>query len=83
VHAFFGNGRSYDRVEKDDDKNVTKIAPYPAVCEKTDQDLGPEQKNRYDSEYQTSQTKPPLPGFPVMSIIIQLKRLIYDLPIKV
>ena len=59
MHAPVRDNGPYDRVEKDDDKNVAQITPYPAVSKKAYQDLYAQKQDRYQTEYQTSQTKPP------------------------
>ena len=60
MHAPVRDNGPYDRVEKDNYKNVTQIAPYPAMSKKTYKDLYAQEQDWYQTEYQTSQTKPPL-----------------------
>ena len=60
MQAFVQNNGPYDRVEQDYDKNVAQITPYPAVSKKTYKDLYAQKQDRYQTEYQTSQTKSPL-----------------------
>ena len=71
MHAPVRDNGPYDRVEKDNNKNVTQIAPYPAVSKKTYKDLYAEEQDRYQTEYQTSQTKTTFNARFFENIIIQ------------
>ena len=46
MYVLIGDDRPHDRVQKDDDEDVTEIAPYPAVRKKADEDLDAEKQDR-------------------------------------
>ena len=46
VPDLIGDDRPNECIQKDDDEDVTEIAPYPAVCKKADEDLDAKKQGR-------------------------------------